>query len=71
MEGCCGLTQMPQRYDNTYLQCSAAQQKEILDLIAYRANGENPSLMPGVMYFALLRELTVDGYFTSKSELLT
>ena len=49
------------RYDNIYFQCSAAQQKEILDLIAYKANGEkDSSFMPGINFFALLRQLTVN-----------
>ena len=55
------------RYDNTFAQCSAAQQKEILDLIAYTANREkDPSLESGISFFAILRDLTADGYFTSK-----
>jgi gluconate 2-dehydrogenase gamma chain len=55
------------RYGNLYLQCSGEQQKDILDLIAYRANGEkDSSLGSGVNFFAFLRELTADGYFTSK-----
>jgi len=55
------------RYDKAYLQCSPSEQKEILDLIAYRANVEkDSSLAPGVSFFAFLRDLTVDGYFTSE-----
>jgi Gluconate 2-dehydrogenase subunit 3 len=49
------------------LKCSPAEQKQILHLIAYRANGEtDPSLGPGTSFFSLLRELTADGFFTSK-----
>jgi gluconate 2-dehydrogenase gamma chain len=55
------------RFDDVYLKCSPSEQKEILDLIAYRANGEkDPSLSPGIGFFSLLRELTADGFFTSK-----
>ena len=55
------------RYGNVYLQCSVPQQKEMLDLIAYKANRDkDSSLGPGVNFFAFLRELTADGYFTSK-----
>lgn len=55
------------RFDKAYVQCSPSEQKEILDLIAYRANGKtDPSLAPGISFFSFLRELTADGYFTSK-----
>src|SRR5207245_2277572 len=37
------------RYEKLYLDCSAEQQKEILDQIAYRNNAmANPALDPGV-----------------------
>lgn len=55
------------RYDKTYLDCTPEQQKEILDLIAYSKNAEkDPSLSPGIEFFALLREMTADGFFTSQ-----
>ncbi len=55
------------RYGRPYLECAPEQQKEILDLIAYRKNTEGDSnLLPGVDYFALLREMTADGFFTSQ-----
>ena len=55
------------RYGKTYLECEAAQQKEMLDMIAYRENAQkNPSLGPGVKFFAQLRDLTTDGFFTSE-----
>ncbi len=55
------------RFDNSFTDCTAAQQKEILDLIAFRKNAEiDPILVPGVAFFALLRNLTADGFFTSK-----
>jgi gluconate 2-dehydrogenase subunit 3-like protein len=55
------------RYGNVYLDCTPQQQKEILDLIAYRKNAQtDQSLSPGVEFFALLRNLTADGFFTSK-----
>ncbi len=54
------------RYRQLYMQCSAEQQAQILDLIAYRKNAlADPSLRPGVEFFALLRDLTVDAFFTS------
>jgi len=55
------------RYGNTYLDCTPSQQKEILDQIAYRKNAEkDPSLNQGVEFFSFLRNLTADGFFTSK-----
>lgn len=55
------------RYGKAYLQCSQQQQKEMLDLIAYRKNAEqDESLSSGVEFFALLRNMTADGFFTSK-----
>jgi gluconate 2-dehydrogenase gamma chain len=55
------------RYGNAYLDCSAQQQKEILDLIAYRKNEmQDESLIPGVEFFSFLRNLTADGFFSSK-----
>jgi hypothetical protein len=55
------------RYGKTYLDCTSPQQKEILDLIAYRKNAkQDPSLGQGIEFFALLRRLTADGFFTSE-----
>jgi gluconate 2-dehydrogenase gamma chain len=55
------------RYGKAYLDCAAPQQKEILDAIAYRANAlKDPSLAQGVAFFAFLRNLTADGFFTSE-----
>jgi gluconate 2-dehydrogenase gamma chain len=55
------------RYEKTYLDCAPEQQKEILDLIAYRKNaGQEPSLQPGIEFFSFLRQFTADGFFTSE-----
>ena len=55
------------RYGKAYLDCAAPQQKEILDAIAYRANAlKDSSLAQGVAFFAFLRNLTADGFFTSE-----
>lgn len=55
------------RYSNTFLDCTPAQRKEILDLIAFRKNAkQDPSLRQGVAFFAFLRKFTCDGFFTSK-----
>ena len=55
------------RYGKTYLDCTPQQQKEILDLIAYRQNAKKDAgLGPGIEFFSFLRKLAADGYFTSE-----
>ena len=55
------------RYGNAYLDCTPQQQKEILDLIAYRKNAaSDPGLAQAVVFFSFLRDLTADGFFTSE-----
>jgi len=55
------------RYGKAYLDCTVEQQKEILDLIAYRKNAKkDPSLGQGIEFFNFLRKLTADGFFTSE-----
>jgi len=55
------------RYGNVYLDCAPQQQKEMLDLIAYRRNAaQDKALSHGVEFFSFLRNLTSDGFFTSE-----
>ena len=55
------------RYGKPWLDCTAPQQNEILDLIAYRKNaGHDEALRDPVDYFSFLRNFTADGFFTSK-----
>jgi len=55
------------RFGKVYLESTAAQQSAMLDLIAYRRNAKaDPGLSQGVEFFAFLRNLTADGYFTSE-----
>jgi gluconate 2-dehydrogenase gamma chain len=55
------------RFGHRYLDCSAEQQKDILDRIAYRKSAESdPVLAPGIEFFSFLRMLTADGFFTSR-----
>lgn len=55
------------RYEHAFLGCTPAEQKEVLDLIAYRKNVRiDPSLSQGVAFFAKLRNMTCDGFYTSK-----
>jgi len=55
------------RFANAFLACSPAQQKDVLELIAYRKNADqDPSLSQGIEFFAFLRRLTSDGFYTSE-----
>src|ERR1019366_5615244 len=55
------------RFTKAYLDCTPQQQKEILDLIAYRKSLEqDESLREPVEFFSFLRKFTADGFFTSK-----
>ena len=55
------------KFGKAYLECTLADQKLILDLIAYRKNAErDPTLSTGVHFFEFLRNLTADGFFTSE-----
>jgi gluconate 2-dehydrogenase gamma chain len=55
------------RYEKQYLDCTPEQREEVLDLIAYRKNAkQNPEVSQGVAFFAFLRQLTCDGFYTSK-----
>lgn len=55
------------RYGHPFLSCSAPQQKGILDLIAYRKNTlTDAGLSQGVEFFAFLRRLTTDAFYSSE-----
>jgi hypothetical protein len=55
------------QYGKTFMECTPEQRKEVLDLIAFRKNArKDHSLSPGVAFFAFLREMTCDGFYTSK-----
>jgi hypothetical protein len=54
------------RYGKKYLECAPAQQKEMLDLIAYRKNAlTDPGISQGIDFFSFVRVMTADGFFTS------
>ena len=54
-------------YSAEFLNCTAEQRKETLDLIAFRKNARQDStLSQGVVFFAFLRKMTCDGFYTSK-----
>jgi gluconate 2-dehydrogenase gamma chain len=55
------------RYGTVFMQCRPEQKKEVLDLIAFRKNAkQDHALSQGVSFFAFLRRLTCDGFYTSK-----
>jgi gluconate 2-dehydrogenase gamma chain len=55
------------QYGKTYMELPLEQRKEIIDLIAYRRNAKKePVLNQGVAFFAFLRKMTCDGFYTSK-----
>lgn len=55
------------RYGKVFMESAPEQRKELLDLIAFRKNAKkDPVLSQGVAFFAFLRKMTCDGYYTSK-----
>ena len=54
-------------FGKVYMECTPEQRKTTLDLIAYRKNAKaRPELQQGVAFFAVLRNMTCDGFYTSK-----
>ncbi len=55
------------RYTGPYLTCAPEQRKSVLDLIAFRKNAKvDPTLSQGVVFFAFVRNLACDAFYTSK-----
>ena len=55
------------RYGTIFLECTPQQKTEVMDLIAFRENAhKDESLVSGVAFFALLRNMTCDAFYTSK-----
>jgi gluconate 2-dehydrogenase gamma chain len=55
------------KYEKVFLECTPEQRKEVLDLLAFRENAvQDPTLSQGVAFFAFLRNLTCDAFYTSK-----
>jgi gluconate 2-dehydrogenase gamma chain len=62
LDGFCG-----DRCGAAFLDCTPQQKTEVLDLIAFRKNAvANAVLSQGVAFFALLRNMTCDAFYTSK-----
>jgi gluconate 2-dehydrogenase gamma chain len=54
-------------FGKVYMECTPDQRKTTLDLIAFRKNGKaKPELNQGIAFFAALRNMTCDGFYTSK-----
>jgi len=54
-------------YAKSFMECAPEQRNGVLDLIAYRKNAKkDASLSQGVAFFAFLRKMTCDGFYTSK-----
>ncbi len=53
------------RYNNAFKDCTAQQQLELVNEIAYPAKAK-PEMQPGVAFFDRMRSLTASGFFTSK-----
>lgn len=55
------------QYKVTFLDCDATQRKKVLDLIAFRKSIlDDASLSDGVDFFAFLRRLTTDAFYSSE-----
>jgi hypothetical protein len=57
--------QCMKRYNADFASCSASQQIEMVDDIAYPEKAK-PELQQGVAFFNLMRDLTACGFFTSE-----
>jgi len=53
------------RFDKTFLECTEAQRREVLDDIAWPAKAR-PEMKPGASFFNGFRDLTASGFWSSK-----
>lgn len=53
------------RYEKAFKDCTAQQQIEMVDQIAYPAKAK-PEMSQGVQFFSLMRNLTASGFYTSE-----
>ena len=55
------------RFNKEFINCSDAEQIEVVDDIAYPdPDGKKPAMGPGINFFNLMRNLTLTGYYTTK-----
>ena len=57
--------QMLKRYNNSFKDCSTAQQLEMVNEIAFPGKAK-PDMQQGVAFFNRMRSLTASGFFSSK-----
>ena len=57
--------QCESRFDQPFINCSDAQQKDILDKIAYPETAK-PEMQAGVSFFNRFRDLVASGFWSSK-----
>jgi gluconate 2-dehydrogenase gamma chain len=53
------------QFDKSFVDCSSAQQIEMVDQIAYPEKAQ-PEMAQGVAFFNLMRNLTATGFYTSE-----
>jgi gluconate 2-dehydrogenase gamma chain len=58
--------EMDKRYSASFVDATPQQQTAMLDLIAYRKN-RTERLAPGIEFFAWVRNMTADAFYTSKA----
>ena len=58
-------TECRKRYGQPFVKCTAAQQTELCDALAWPAKAR-PEHSHGVAFFSAMRDLTATGFFTSK-----
>jgi hypothetical protein len=56
---------MAKRGATNFVSATPEQQDALLDVIAFRRN-ETPELAPGIAFFAWVRRMTVDAFYTSE-----
>lgn len=54
------------RFEKAFKDCSADQQKQIVDDIAYPERTIKPGMQQGVSFFNLMRNLTATGFYTTE-----
>jgi hypothetical protein len=55
---------MQRRYQTDFVDAKPEQQTAMLDVVAYRKN-ETPETAPGIRFFAWVRNMVSDAYYTS------
>lgn len=55
------------QYGNPFRYCRPAEQMKVVTLIAFRKHGDcDPGLLPGIQFFAFLRRMTLNAFYTSR-----